>query len=184
MKTLLFSALLLLPVAAFSQKKETTVTYVKATNSAVNFHLEIPDYMESTTSLDEGRPFQYMNTSREQYIIASFEDLQTITDLLNAYGTEGKTLLEKYVNHNWEILQENVKMISRQPVEWTTISGMSACIYQFDGTVAGVAVPINYYVAFIQGKTQMYFIMIWTLRSLKKEFRPVADKMLHSFSLK
>jgi hypothetical protein len=178
---LFLTCLLVLPAFAFAQE---TVNYVKRTNKKIDFQMEIPNYMEVTTELDEDRPFQYMHLEKEHYIVASYEDLATVEKLIQQIDPRDVGTLEKYADYNWTVLEENVAISSREEVVITTISGMEARIYEFDGTVEGVVVPITYTIAFIKGKKNIYFIMAWTLQSEKETFAAIADKMIRSFRLK
>lgn len=160
------------------------VNYITADNDSVDFEMMIPDYMISTTTLDEGRPFQYMNAYKEQYIVCSFEDRSLVEPSLKALKPEGKNFLEQYTNYNKSIIEQNVTITKMEPVKNLKIDGMPAQLLQFDGTVAGIAEPISYYTTFIEGKDRIYFIMAWTLQSKKDEFKDVADKMIGSFKVK
>lgn len=157
------------------------VNYVKGDVDTVDFTIDIPDYMTPTSSLDVGRPFQFMNAYKEQYIVASYEPLDVVGPLLNTIDNSSKSTLEKYSAYNWDILKENVSIMSQEKEKKRTINGMKALEYEFNGSVEGVSVPINYYVTFIEGAENIYFIMTWTLESKKEEFRPIAEKMIGSF---
>jgi hypothetical protein len=160
------------------------VNYIAADNDSVDFEMMIPDYMISTTTLDEGRPFQYMNAYKEQYIVCSYEERSLVEPSLKALKPEGKNFLEQYTNYNKSIIEENVTITKMEPVKNLKIDGMPAQLLQFDGTVAGIAEPISYYTTFIEGKDRIYFIMAWTLQSKKDDFKDVADKMIGSFKVK
>lgn len=160
------------------------VSYVKAESDSVDFTMDIPDYMVSTTSLDASRPFQYMNAYKEQYIVASFEDRDLVEPSLKALKPEGKTFLEQYVNYNKQVIEEGVNISAQEKPKNMIIDGMKAQLLQFDGTVEGISEPISYYTVFIEGKDRIYFVMTWTLESKKEEFKDVADKMIKSFKLK
>jgi hypothetical protein len=165
-------------------KKLNEVKYMKGEVDSVDFTIDIPDYMTPTSSLDVGRPFQFMNAYKEQYIVASYEPVDVVKPLLEVMDNSKKSMLEKYADYNWDILKENVSITSQEKEKKMTIDGMQALEYEFNGTVEGVTVPINYYVTFIEGKENIYFVMTWTLESKKEEFRPIAEKMIRSFRVK
>ena len=52
------------------------INYVESDIDSLDFAMKIPDYMQATNTLDDGRPFQYMNEVKEHYIIASFESIK------------------------------------------------------------------------------------------------------------
>lgn len=160
------------------------ITYVEQTNDSIDFYMLLPDYMASTTALDPGRPFQYMNAVKEHYIVASYEALTDVKPLLEVMDYEGETFLDKYVTYNKGVINEGVTISKEEPVKKSTINGMKAQSLQFDGTVSGIAEPISYYTTFIEGKEHVYFVMLWTLESRKDEFKEIADKVVKSFHVK
>jgi hypothetical protein len=166
------------------EQKLKAVNYMTADVDSVDFTMEVPDYMTPTNQLDVTRPFQYMNAIKEQYIVASSEDRILVEPSLKALKYEGKTFLDQYVSYNKSVIEEGVKITSMQEIKSLTIDGMDAKVLQFDGTVEGIAEPINYYTAFVEGKDKVYFIMTWTLESKKEAFKDVADKMIKSFKVK
>lgn len=166
------------------EKESEKITYVEQTNDSVDFYMLLPDYMSSTTALDPGRPFQFMNAVKEHYIVASYEAVSDVKPLLEAMDYEGETFLDKYVTYNKGVIDEGVTISKEDPVKKSTINGMKAQTLQFDGTVTGIAEPISYYTTFIEGKERVYFVMLWTLESRKDDFKEIADKVIKSFHVK
>lgn len=166
------------------KKESEKITYVEQTNDSIDFYLILPDYMSETSELDPGRPFQYMNAVKEHYIVASSEALADVKPLIEVMDYEGETFLDKYVSYNKGVINEGVKISKEEPVKKTTINGFKAQTLQFDGTVEGISEPISYFTTFIEGKDNVYFIMLWTLESRKDDFKEIADKVVKSFHVK
>lgn len=166
------------------EEKSEEITYVEQSNDSVDFYMILPEYLAATTGLEEGQPYQYMNAVKEQYLVASYEAIAELKPLLNVLNYEGETFLDKYVSFKKEIINEGVTISKQEPVKKTTINGMQARTMQFDGTVEGIIQPISYYVALIEGKENIYFVILWTLESRKDEFKDVADKIIKSFHVK
>jgi hypothetical protein len=164
--------------------KGDKINYVESDNDSLEFTMKIPNYMETTGSLDDGRPFQYMNAVKEQYIVASYELISDVTPAMESMGYIGDNLLDEYVTYNQEVIAEGVNVSAQKPVKKLTIDGMPARMLQFDGTVEGIDEGISYFAVFIESKHKLYFVMAWTLESEKGEFTPIAETMLKSFRLK
>ena len=171
---------------SLNQLKEdlNKVNYVESAIDSIEFSMILPDYLVATTTLQEGRPFQFMNAYKEQYIVASSEDRSLVEPSLKALKYEGKTVLDQYVSYNKEVLAEGVKITSEEPIQSLKIDGLDARILQFSGTVEGIVEAISYHCAFIQGEKDIYFVMTWTLESKKDEFKPIAEKIIKSFHMK
>jgi len=160
------------------------VNYVESAIDSIEFSMILPDYMVATSTLQEGRPFQYMNTFKEQYIVASSEARSLVEPSLKVLKYEGKTLFDQYVSYNKEVLAEGVKITSEEPIKSLKIDGLEARWMQFNGTVEGIAEGICYHTVFIESETEYYFVMAWTLESKKDEFKPIAEKIIKSFHMK
>lgn len=166
------------------KKESEKITYVEQTNDSIDFYLILPDYMSVTSELDPGRPFQYMNAIKEHYIVASSEAVADVKPLISVMDYEGETFLDKYVSYNKGVINEGVKISKQEPVKKSTINGLKAQTLQFDGTVEGISEPISYFTTFIEGKENVYFIMLWTLESRKEDFKDIAEKVVKSFHVK
>ncbi|MES2554721.1 MAG: hypothetical protein V4604_01145 [Bacteroidota bacterium] len=184
--------LLIFTCASISPGSETStvvvkgdkIKYVESDIDSLDFTMKIPDYMETTASLDNGRPFQYMHEVKEQYIMASFELITDVTPALETLGYGGGNLLDQYVAYNREVIAGGVNIFQQKPVKKLKISGMPAQMLQFDGMVEGIDEGISYHAVFIESPEKLYFVLAWTLQSKKAEFTPIAETMLKSFRLK
>ena len=164
--------------------KGDKIKYVESDIDSLDFTMKIPNYMETTGSLDNGRPFQYMNEVKEHYIMASYELITDVKPALENLVSGDGNLLEKYVSYNWEVIKQGIIVYQQKPVKTLTIDGMSARMMQFDGMVDGINEGISYYAIFIEAPEKLYFVLAWTLASKKAEFTPIAETMLKSFRLK
>ena len=166
------------------EKKSEEVNYVEQSNDSVDFYMILPEYLAATTGLDEGQPYQYMNAVKEQYLVASYENIAEVKPLLNVMNYEGDTFLDKYTSFKKEIVNEGIAISKQESVKKLTINGLPARTMQFDGTVEGIIQPISYFAAIIEGKENIYFVILWTLESRKEEFKDIADKIIKSFRVK
>lgn len=160
------------------------INYVESDIDSLDFAMKIPDYMQATNSLDDGRPFQYMHEVKEHYIIASFEAISDVIPALEILGHSEGNLLDEYVAYNQGVIAEGVKISKQKPVKKLIVNGMQARMLQFDGRVEGIDQGISYFAIFVESPDNMYFVMAWTLQSKKAEFKPIAETMLKSFHLK
>ena len=160
------------------------INYVESDIDSLDFAMKIPDYMQATNSLDDGRPFQYMHEVKEHYIIASFEAISDVIPALEILGHSKGNLLDEYVAHNQRVIAEGVTISKQKPVKKLTVSGMQARMLQFDGRVKGIDQGISYFAIFVESPDNLYFVLAWSLQSKKAEFKPIAETMLKSFHLK
>ncbi len=168
----------------FSELKKEKIKYVESGIDSLDFAMKIPDYLQATASLDDGRPFQYMHEVKEQYIMASYELITDVTPALDELGYGGGNLLDQYVAYNREVIANGVNIHKQEAVKSLKIKGMDARMLQFDGMVEGIDEGISYYAVFIQSSDKLYFVLAWTLESKKAEFAPIAETILKSFHLK
>ncbi|MDH4474337.1 MAG: hypothetical protein QE487_17155 [Fluviicola sp.] len=169
---------------SFSGFEKGKIKYIESAIDSLEFAMKVPDYMETTASLDNSRPFQYMNEVKEHYIMASYELISDVIPAMESMGYSGDNLLDEYVTYNQEVIAEGVNVSAQKPVKKLTIDGMPARMLQFDGMVDGIDEGISYFAVFIESKNKLYFVLAWTLESKKSEFTPIAGTMLKSFHLK
>lgn len=147
------------------------------------YSIDIPDFMVSTTDLNDEASLQYNNLYKEKYIIVLDEDKETLIADLKSFDLydEKRTLIEMFSEAKESFIINEASVIGKISRKSSKINGMSASITEFDSNVAGIPEAVTYYLAFVEGKDNLYTIMAWTLTSRKADFKDEAMKMIKSF---
>ena len=149
------------------------------------YQVALPDYMSPGTELSEDASLQYQNLFKELYVVVvhepwrefkeSFQNLYQYNDSLN--------VLDNYTEVQYESVVEGLNITSEVIRKSVKINGLPARIIQFDAEVDDIDVPITYYYTILQGPTNMYLMLSWTLQSRKKTYQPILEKMARSFEV-
>lgn len=147
------------------------------------YSIDIPDFMVSTSDLNDEASLQYNNLYKEKYIIVLDEDKDTlIADLKNfELYDDNQTLIDMFSEAKESFIIDEASVIGEVSRKSTKINGMAATITEFDSNVAGIPEAVTYYLAFVEGEDHLYTIMAWTLTSRKADFKDEAMKMIESF---
>ena len=147
------------------------------------YSVDIPDFMVSTTTLNDDATLQYNNLYKEKYIIVLDEDKDLFIQDLKDYGIyeEDRDLLEMFAEAKESFIINEEAVIGDVHRKEKKIDGLSAQLVEFDSDVAGIPEPVTYYLGFVEGKANLYTIMAWTLTDRKSSFKDEANMMIESF---
>ena len=162
---------------------EEEYTEAKVNNK---YSMMVPSYMSSTTELHDDASLQYMNESKEVYIIVIDEERDSIDAMLT--DLQGLEVFEEsriLVGQMMDLQMLNMRMSS-------TISGeedeVKMKVGEFDAmrkqliaTVPGIDAEVGYFLTMVEGKNNVYTIMQWTLGSRMDKYQPEFEKMVDSF---
>jgi hypothetical protein len=130
------------------------------------FSIQIPDYMEATTELNQGAAAQFMNPEREAYMIVIFEEksVYSKTGLGSKQEYKDKSPLEIFTEMQVSSLEEFLKEKRRSDkLEYLTMNGMNAARTVLEGRPGEGGLMIHYQLATYEGKEVLYFVLTWTL---------------------
>lgn len=166
-------------------EKLKSATETKYDTKKVNnlYSVDIPDFMVSTTDLNDEATLQYNNLYKEKYIIVLDEDKETLISDLKSFGLydEKRSLLDMFAEAKESFIINESSVIGKINRKNKKINGMDAALTEFDSNVAGIPEAVTYHLAFVEGKENLYTVMAWTLTSRKADFKDEAAKMISSF---
>ncbi len=168
------------------EEREKKVKY-ESVDVAGLYSMEIPDYMTSTTELNDQASLQYkhLNLPIEEYIIVINESKDEFVDLLNLLDIydEDMSVVENFAAQQSALLSEGLTVIEKKDIE--KINGeLPMCGMELDAKLAGVPTPIAYYYGFVEGEENLYTVMTWTLLSNKEKYAKKAMRMIKSLKEK
>jgi hypothetical protein len=132
--------------------------------------------------LNDDASLQYQNLFKEFYVVIideskeSFKLAIEINELEDIYESNFEGYTELLVGN----LEAAVTFKNKTETE-TKINGLPAKILEFEGNVDGI--DIYYQVAYIDGITNYYQIMTWTLANKKETYKETMDEMFQSFKV-
>jgi hypothetical protein len=163
-KSLFVFALFLLFTACETKFKESKVS---------TFSLNLPDFLTSTTSLNDKAVLQYSNAAKEFYIVVLEYPKKDLGDMKldQAY----KVLSEEITG--------SIKNGSASKPSDVKTNGLNVKRGTMSGSIdnAGTAYPIFYKLDVIEGKEKIYEVIVWTLEKFKGDHEKNMDKILNSF---
>jgi hypothetical protein len=134
-------------------------------------YMSVPDYMTKTTSLNDVASMQYMNKTKEAYVVV----IEDAKEDLEAEGTKYNSLKEFHDSVIEILKSEDPKAEESKPTEFQQNGNK---FYQTDlyatlQTEDGKDIKVTYLVIYVESKTHYYQILCWTLASSYKDL--VAD---------
>ena len=160
----------------------STETKVETVEVDGLYSMEIPDFMTSTTVLNDDASLQYNNLYKEKYVIVIDEDKQEFIDafeLIDGYD-ESISVVDNYANIQIESMTEAGSIQDKSDVIKRPINGMNARQIAIDANVPGISEAISYWLGYVEGDKTMYTIMTWTLESRKDDYEAEANKIIRS----
>jgi hypothetical protein len=170
--------LLLVCIGLISCDTKTEFKSIKVND----YSISLPDFLSEGKDLNGDASLQYQNLFKEFYVVVideskeSFKDAIEINELEDVYESNFDGYTELLIGN----LETAVTFKNKTEKE-TKINGLPAKILTFEGTVEGI--DIYYQVAYIDGITNYYQIMTWTLPNKKDTYKEIMDKMFQSFKV-
>jgi hypothetical protein len=163
-----------------SEKPQRTNFEVIGVND--QYSLDVPDFMTTTTALNNDASLQYNDRFKEKYVIVIDESKEEFIEVFKNIGQydESKSVIENYAEAQAGFIGEGADVIDESDIDYMKINGMAGAKKSLDANVAGVPEPISYYLGFAEGKESLYMVMAWTLKSRKDDFTGEAAKMIRS----
>ncbi|MBL7998821.1 MAG: hypothetical protein JNL32_09310 [Candidatus Kapabacteria bacterium] len=149
--------------------------------------LSVPDYMSSTTMLNDAATLQVMALLRQEFAIVIVEDKQTILDEYSGFKDnmgDSATPAQLYREIQLTLMRERARFVSEPVVTPTVIDGRNADIVEVHCEVQdkGKTTNIGYVMGFVEGGTTLNMIMAWVEESSFKEKKPLLEKIVRSFT--
>jgi hypothetical protein len=147
------------------------------------YEIRIPDYMKSTTELNDEASLQYQNMFKEAYIVILDELKADVISTFQSTGQYSDSLspVQNYSKVQSGFLDQTMTILKKTEAQSIMINGLNAEVLEIDGEVEGIPEPITYFLTFVEGKEKIYMIMEWTLQSRKEKYRSTFNKSIKSF---
>lgn len=140
-------------------------------------YMSVPDYMVKTTSLNDVASMQYMNKTKEAYVVV----IEDAKEDLEAEGTKYSSLKEFHDSVIESLKSEDPKAQESKPTEFQQNGNK---FYQTDlyatlQTEDGKDIKVTYLVTYVESKTHYYQVLCWTLannyKDLVGDFKKIAS---------
>ena len=170
--------LLLAFISLFSCDSKTEFKSIKVND----YSISLPDFLSEGKDLNDDASLQYQNLFKEFYVVvideskAAFEEAIAINELEDLYDPNFEGYTELLIGS----LEEAVTFKNKKETD-TKINGLRAKILAFEGTVEGI--DIYYQVAYIDGISNYYQVMVWTLADKKESYEKMMDEMIQTFKV-
>ena len=180
-------ALFLISCNTLNSKKEETLTPEDFETVEINnqYKISLPKYMTKADNLNEEASLQFQNVFKETYIVVIDESRQEFIDAfadLSLYDTL-LSVAENYRDVQLGMIEENLTVNWKSTPEAFKIRGLDAQQVELDAHIEGVEKEISYLFTFVEGKDQVYMIMIWTLKDRKEKYFKTFKETAKSFEL-
>ena len=159
---------------------------VEMENVEINglYSMDVPEHMTASLTMNDDASLQYMNETRNEYVIVIDEDKEEFKTIFQALGMydDDLSLIENYaISQESFTMEAATSVLDEEDIEKIKIGRYPARRKNFDAKVAGVLVPIAYSLAFIEGEDNLYMIMAWTSKSKRDDYEETVSKMFKSF---
>jgi hypothetical protein len=146
------------------------------------YSMGVPDFMTSSTSLNDDASLQYNNLYKEKYVIVIDEDKQEFIDVFKELGEydDKKSVIDNYAEQQYKFMSDGSTIKYETKMNKMKVNGMNARGKNFDADVVGVPATVSYFFGFVEGEENLYMIMAWTLESKKDSFKVETQEMIKS----
>ncbi len=147
------------------------------------YKIKLPNYMKSTTILNDEASLQYMHMYKEEYIIIIDESKQEFIDTfraLNAYN-ENKNTLENFHLVQTEHLTSAMQLRQTSKPQFVQLRNSTAYFAEFDAKIEDSPETASYFIYHAASEEKLYTIMLWTLKKNREIYREKVKKMLSTF---
>ncbi len=147
------------------------------------YQIAVPKYMKQTNQLNDEASLQYNNLFKENYIIVIDESKEAFISAMDEaeINDPSYSVIENYRNIQLQLLNSNITVSEEKKSEKMTINNSDAVQVSFVGKVPGVNDEIAYILTFIEGESDLYMIMSWTLNKYSKRYTGTYKQMAQSF---
>lgn len=176
MRSILISSVIVF--AFFSCQSSDKNQHVRINNQ---YAIELPALLSPTTDLNDVASLQYSNGEKELYVIVINENKASITQALvdNQLEEMYDASLDGFAQLMLDTYCEGMNVTTITDVENAVINGLEARVVAVEGDVEGVDIYLQ--IAYIEGKSDYYQLMTWTLLSRKSMFIEQMKTLTHSF---
>lgn len=169
------------------KKKKTDSTTNKVEFNKIHvadYEISIPKDMQQTTGLNNDASLQRQNILKEIYTIVIDEPKKEFITVLNELDYGGEFSVALYRDIQLKRLAERMQITHQSESTPMTISGLEAEAIEIDAKVDNIAEELSYFLTFIDGKSKIYMVMSWTLKSKKQEHKKTFETIAKSFNIK
>ncbi|WP_036385560.1 hypothetical protein [Muricauda sp. MAR_2010_75] len=169
------------------KKKKTDSTTNKVEFNKIHvadYEISIPKDMQKTTALNRDASLQYQNIHKEMYTIVIDEPKKEFVAALNKLDYGDKFSIALYRDIQLKRLAERMEITHQSNPSSISINGLHAEAAEIDAKVDNIPEELSYFLTFIDGKSKIYMIMSWTLKSKKQEHKKTFETIAESFNIK
>ncbi len=157
----------------------------KISSKELKITIELPSTMVETDELDSGVPFQYMDATKELYIIGNSEpaeEAKTALKEMEIYD-ENSSLTENYLDFTISLMEDNGTTLTNQSdIKEISAKNVKGKFMSVDGNVPGIDYEISYWLAAFEYNGNIYKFIFWTLESEKSDVQKIAKKAFESIT--
>jgi hypothetical protein len=169
------------------KKKKTDSTTNKVEFNKIHvadYEISIPKDMQQTTGLNNDASLQRQNIHKEIYTIVIDEPKKEFVAALNKLDYGDKFSIALYRDIQLKRLAERMEITHQSNPSSISINGLHAEAAEIDAKVDNIPEELSYFLTFIDGKSKIYMIMSWTLKSKKQEHKKTFETIAESFNIK
>ena len=147
------------------------------------YKISIPKYMEPTEILNPDAQFQFLHLYKEEYIIVineSKQEFKKVVSKFNEFKNE-KTILNQYSQFQTQFLKQKMNILHQSNFEESKINTLNTQHLELLVKLGKIDENITYFINYIEGEENLYFVMAWTLESKKEVFNEKYKKIIASF---
>ncbi|MCT4583007.1 MAG: hypothetical protein N4A35_16460 [Flavobacteriales bacterium] len=148
------------------------------------YKIKVPNYLKSTTILNDEASLQYMHMYKEEYLIIIDESKQEFIDAfraLEAYDEEQNTL-KNFHEVQTTHLTTAMHLRPTSTPQFIQLRNTAAYFAEFDANIEGTQETASYFIYHVASTERLYTIMLWTLKKNRDIYREKVKKMLSTFN--
>lgn len=165
-------------ITLFACDKATETQTIKISG---RYQIDLPAHMTKATGLNDAASLEYQNTVKGLYAIVIDEPQAALEQSIFDNNLEGiySNDLNGYAKLITEGMKNNAALDSLPSLKFTKINGLDARTIDVTGKIQNI--QAYWKVAFVEGKSHYYQIMVWTLADKRQQFEADMTATINSF---
>jgi hypothetical protein len=150
-----------------------------------DYALKVPNYTTQNDELHDEASLEYANLLDEFYVIVIDEPKDALEGVIEQVHLENETgrLSDLLLQVQTSPIDGSYEILEATEPKQSTIDGLQATSKEMVSRVPDIDESIAYFTTCIDGTTNVYTIMGWTLAKQRDKYRDTFEKVANSFRL-
>ncbi len=183
-KQLLLLALITLVTACNLSSMQAKPVKYKSVVKDGTYKIMLPDFMDTTTTMQEGKSLQYQNQFKELYVLMVHENKQHLKEIM-VYNQAMRDIFPDSISMMESYFAYMNRNLAKEAY-YNVFDSSLITVKKANAKIASVTltttdkIKIFYRIAAIEANKEIYQLYIWTTTAHKEKYQPIMDSIIRS----